>query len=175
MTITAGAKGVHVSTNSVGLVVLGTGRASVVAAACSGGVSFNTNTFAGIDVKGAATLVVDGVPGSNGTGTVLANGNSAEGVLIEGATGSSAVTGLVAFGNTGDGIANANTNAGLCFDNDALVTAETLSAQGNLFSGVDCSATASSVGDNKNACTGGVDVGLGGSFNAVDITMCTLK
>lgn len=230
--VVGGTKGVHVTGNSVGLMVTGSGKASVVAAAASGGVAFNANTNAGIDVKGAATLTVDGVPGpSDGTGSVLANANGAQGVLIEGATGSNAVTGLVAFANTGDGIAiydtstivlrksqalkngangvhvmkavgalsatspakvdlgknkdgknvmqgtaaNANGAAGLCFDNGALVSVQTLSAQGNIFSGVDCSAAAMSVSDNKNSCTGGVDVGLGGMFNAVDVTMCTLK
>ncbi len=232
VTIGAGTKGVHVTGNSVGLMVAGTGQAAVGAAAGSGGVAFNANVNAGIDVKGAATLKIDGVPGpSDGTGTVLANANGTEGLLVEGATGGSAVSGLVAFGNAGDGIsvydtstlvlrksqtlknggsgvhvakapgglagvspakvdlgknkdgknvlqglaANANTNAGLCFDNGALVTVQTLNAQGNTFSGVDCSANAMSVSDNKNVCTGGVDVGLGGTFNAVDITMCTLK
>jgi len=232
LTIAAGNKGVHVTANGVGLIVAGTGKAAVGAAAGSGGVAFNTNTGAGIDVKATATLTVEAVAGPmDGTGSVISNSNGAEGLLVEGSNGANAVTGLVAYSNTADGIAiydtstivlrksqtlknggsgvhvmkavgalaatnptkvdlgkakdgknvmqgaaaNANTAAGLCFDNGALVNVQTLNAQGNLFSGVDCSGAGNSVSDNKNNCMGGVDVGLGGMFNAVDITSCTLK
>jgi hypothetical protein len=229
-TIAAGAGGVKLMGNSgSGLLLTKTAKADLTAASTSGGIHISTNAI-GIDVQDTAVLNAVGVAGpSNGTGSIVASLNTAQGIFIEGSTGANVLTGVVAYNNTGDGIAvvdsstvvvrssqtikngangfhvqkgaaaitptnpanidlgkakdgknvlnvgagSQNTLSGLCFDTDPIAAKQTLSAQGNTFSGMDCSANADH--PSHSTCTGGVDVGLGNTNNAVDITMCTLN
>ena len=67
-------------------------------------VAFNSNTASGIMVDGSSSISIQGTPGTSGAGTVVANGNQQNGIVIS-QTGANpplnTLTGVVAWANEG--------------------------------------------------------------------------
>ncbi len=96
-----------IGSNRPGLHVTGTGQAIITSS--TDPIKFHDNSFAGIGVDGAGSIVVTGTPGTGEAGTVLTYSNVGPGVVIAGVPNGgvyptlSTITGLVSYSNTGDG------------------------------------------------------------------------
>jgi hypothetical protein len=161
-----------------------------------GGVtSSQTNMVTGLEVTG--TVGGNGVHVEGGSFLTMTNsyivGNHASGVVVSssgnGPAANSVITGInfgkigAPGGNTFQGPIDNLTNpvAGICLAIPAAVTAgaaQTLSAEGNIWSStVDCKTSAGSV-THTAACANGIDIGgIGGANNrnTADVAMCTLQ